>query len=61
MKKLVTDELDLASGRVTIRVLVDDGVYFEVLSDISGYRFSEVQSVSDSKRVCPRCRENMRR
>ena len=36
VKKLVTDELDLASGRVTIRVLVDDGVYFEVLSDISG-------------------------
>ena len=36
VKKLVTDELDLASGRVTIRVLVDDGVYFVVLSDISG-------------------------
>lgn len=36
VKKLVTDELDLASGRVTVRVLVDDGVYFEVLSDISG-------------------------
>ena len=36
VKKLVTDELNLASGRVTIRVLVDDGVYFEVLSDISG-------------------------
>lgn len=36
MKKLIADELDLASGRVTIRVLVDEAAYFEVLSDISG-------------------------
>lgn len=36
VKKLIADELDLASGRVTIRVLVDEAAYFEVLSDISG-------------------------
>ena len=36
VKKLIADELDLASGRVTIRVLVDESAYFEVLSDISG-------------------------
>ena len=31
VKKLIADELDLASGRVTIRVLVDEAAYFEVL------------------------------
>ena len=36
VKKLIADELDLASGRVTIRVVVDENAYFEVLSDISG-------------------------
>ena len=36
MEKLIADELDLASGRVTIRVLMDEAAYFEVLSDISG-------------------------
>ena len=36
VKKLIADELDLASGRVTIRVLMDEAAYFEVLSDISG-------------------------
>ena len=36
VKKLIADELNLASGRVTIRVVVDENAYFEVLSDISG-------------------------
>ena len=35
-EKLIADELNLASGRVTIRVVVDENAYFEVLSDISG-------------------------